>query len=265
MRRLFLIATVAVFAIGGCAVAPRAAIDYVGDPTPIGVGALTEDTVVGAYTSEFQVETGAGDRIVLVLHDGGVARMMTEPADGALPTVEVGVWRIERMRIVVELSGTREEKHESPVSIAFDLVDDTLIVIESDAERYASPGLSLVLFNPDPTRSIAGTAWTLVAIEMMDGSVRQAGDGDRYTAEFAHDGSFAGRADCNRIAGRYVDIDAQLRFGALASTRVACASDSLYDRYVRALDDAHSFVLADGELFVAFGPDSGILRLKPLE
>ena len=251
--------------LGSCAVTPRSpVVDYVGEPTPIGGAELPAGEAVGAYYAELASASTPGLQIVLVLYDGGDARMQTDFLDGRLPVVEVGAWRVERMAVVVDLTGAPGDADYGPRSFVFDMVDATLSAIDGEPD---APLVDFVLtrYTSNPTPHLAGTAWSLSAIEMMDGTVLDAGDDDRYTARFMIDGSFAARADCNRVAGRYADIDSRLGFDALASTRVACAADSLYDRYVRALDDAHSFVRADGELFVAFGPDSGILRFRPLE
>jgi putative lipoprotein len=85
---------------------------------------------------------------------------------------------------------------------------------------------------------LRGTAWRL---EDLGG----VGVVDRVeaTLEFLEDGKVVGRGSCNRFAGA-VEISGQaMKFGPLASTKMACpeAVMNQEDRYLKALQDAERF------------------------
>ncbi|MCL4833371.1 MAG: META domain-containing protein [Caldilineaceae bacterium] len=108
-----------------------------------------------------------------------------------------------------------------------------------------------------------GVVWHLQAIQMMNDEVFTPGQPDAYTLELSADGTAGGQVDCNQFSGSYSLDGSALTFGPLSSTRAMCPEDSLYDRYMQGLGDTNSFVLQDGHLFVAFGPDAGILEFAP--
>ncbi|MBX3051374.1 MAG: META domain-containing protein [Caldilineaceae bacterium] len=105
-----------------------------------------------------------------------------------------------------------------------------------------------------------GAVWHLQAIQMMNDEVFTPGQTDAYTLELSADGTAGGQVDCNQFSGSYSLDGSALTFGPLSSTRAMCAEGSLYDRYMQGLGDANSFVLQGGHLFVAFGPDAGIME-----
>jgi len=135
------------------------------------------------------------------------------------------------------------------------------------------PGSTLPSAMPSPSAvptpavladaTITGTTWQLVEIQYMDDTVATPTDPAQYTLLLNADGTYNAQIDCNSTSGAYTLAAPQLTFSAGAMTLVACAPESLSDQMLQGLLDANSFVLQDGDLFIAFGPDSGILHFTP--
>ena len=105
--------------------------------------------------------------------------------------------------------------------------------------------------------------WQLVEIQYMNDEVETPEDPSQYTIMLHEDGTAAVQLDCNRGTGSYDLNGSQISFGPIAATLMACAPDSLADAYAQGLNAANSFVLEDDDLYVAFGPDAGILHFTP--
>ena len=115
----------------------------------------------------------------------------------------------------------------------------------------------------DAPTTLANTSWQLQSIQMSDGSVMTAAEPANYVLDFAPDGTFAGRADCNNINGAYTEEEAQLLITGIASTRMMCPEGSLFDELIQSLEAANSYMLEDGHLLVSFGIDSGLMEFVP--
>lgn len=113
--------------------------------------------------------------------------------------------------------------------------------------------------------AFAGTAWRLVEILSMDGSVFTPQDRSHYTLAFAADGKMALRADCNRGTGTWTSQGPnQLQFGPIAATRAMCPPDSLSARYLAQFEWVRSYVTRDGHLFLATMADGAIIEFEPV-
>jgi heat shock protein HslJ len=113
------------------------------------------------------------------------------------------------------------------------------------------------------TAPITGVEWQLQEIQYMNDTVEKPSDPAQYTLMLNGDGSFSAKVDCNTATGNYTLDGSSLKFGPIATTEAACPPGSLADKYVQGLTDATSFVLKDGDLYIAFGPDAGILHFAP--
>ena len=69
-----------------------------------------------------------------------------------------------------------------------------------------------------------------------------------YTIKFASDGTYAGKADCNQIAGQYTVSGSSLTIKAGPSTLAACGPDSLDTLYVTGLLSTTTFKLDGAQL-----------------
>jgi heat shock protein HslJ len=111
---------------------------------------------------------------------------------------------------------------------------------------------------------LSGTSWQLVKIMSMDDSVYTPDDPSLYTLEFGDDGSMRVRSDCNRGSGSWSSESAgRLEFGPIAATQALCPPGSLHDRYLRQFSWVRSYVIENGNLFLATMADGSILEFAP--
>jgi uncharacterized protein len=87
---------------------------------------------------------------------------------------------------------------------------------------------------------------------------------DAYQLTFEANGKVSVRADCNRGQGGWqFEAPSGLQFGPIATTRMACPPDSLDDRVLSNLQHVRSFVMRDGDLYLATMADGAILAFSP--
>ncbi|MGF1529349.1 MAG: META domain-containing protein [Candidatus Competibacterales bacterium] len=126
------------------------------------------------------------------------------------------------------------------------------------------PGQPTATKTPQAATDLAGTRWQLVEIQSMDDSVYTPDDPGKYTLAFGED-RVSLRIDCNRGVGPWSsEGPSQLVFGPLAVTKALCAPPSLHDRFLMDLGFVRSYVLKDGQLFLATMADGSILHFAPL-
>lgn len=115
---------------------------------------------------------------------------------------------------------------------------------------------------PDP---LTETRWQLVKIEYMDDTTVQPDASGKYTLAFDAQGKVSIKADCNRMSGTYTfTAPSGLELGPLISTRAMCPPESLYSRLANELPDIRSFVIRDGDLYLALMADGGIYHFTPM-
>ena len=83
---------------------------------------------------------------------------------------------------------------------------------------------------------------------------------ERYTLELQPGGVALVRADCNRGRGSYEMSEGRIKFGPIATTRMACPPGSLDSRYLKDLQRATIFFVEGGKLFLDLPVDSGTMR-----
>jgi len=83
---------------------------------------------------------------------------------------------------------------------------------------------------------------------------------ERYTLELQPGGVALVRADCNRGRGSYEISEGRIKFGPIATTRMACPPGSLDSRYLKDLQRATIFFVEGGKLFFDLPADSGTMR-----
>ena len=80
-----------------------------------------------------------------------------------------------------------------------------------------------------------------------------------YTINFATDGTFSARADCNTVNGGYtVTSSGGLTLTPGPTTTVACAEGSYSDLYIIGLTSARTYVVANNQLTITLA-DGGTL------
>lgn len=235
--------------------------------TPVSDGSGTSTEYTGVWSARLPAASSPGREIVLTLGEDGEATLSSDFLNGEPPIVEVGSWQLDEAgTATVTLQGREELAYDAPVVMTFAREGDGLVAVAFDESRFGAAGLRLQAGTPTAQADapLADTAWQLAQIQMMNDELFTPVDPAAYTLVFEGESRFSGQADCNRISGAYASDGSSLSLTKIASTRAMCPPNSLYDRYLQALDAANSFVLADGQLHIAFGPDSGILTFTPL-
>lgn len=77
------------------------------------------------------------------------------------------------------------------------------------------------------SQALAGTRWRATAVNNGKGAVASLVPGSTVTLAFGADGRASGTAGCNRYTAGYAQDGTQLRLQPPATTRMACADDSL--------------------------------------
>ena len=110
--------------------------------------------------------------------------------------------------------------------------------------------------------SLTGKVWHLTAItEKVPAfqGVVPAADPANYTIEFAADGTFQAKADCNQVSGTYTTTPTGgLTIVLGPSTLVACPEGSLGSQYATGLGNAASYSITESDLTITL-KDEGTL------
>ncbi len=107
---------------------------------------------------------------------------------------------------------------------------------------------------------IVGVVWRLREIQRTNGQTVVVDEPDKYTLELLPNGQVRIRADCNRGFGSYTMKGSEISFHKTAYTRAACPPGSLFDVYTRNLEEANSYVVKDGNLYITYGIDAGTMK-----
>lgn len=116
----------------------------------------------------------------------------------------------------------------------------------------ADQSMTFTLTGRDP---LVGTQWQL----------NDAAANSTVTLSFDEDGKVSGSGGCNTFSGSYTIGQDSLSFGPLASTKKACADETLMKQeqdFFAALEAASSYALVGDELSIAAGEQT--LRFSPL-
>jgi heat shock protein HslJ len=115
----------------------------------------------------------------------------------------------------------------------------------------------------DPAPRLAGTSWraeTIMGRPVLDAAAS--------TITFEADGRVHGAGGCNRYFGSSTVDGAQLAFGQLGATRMACA-EALMDqetRFFQALERAERWTIDEDGLLLIYSTGAGEpSRLAPFE
>ncbi len=109
---------------------------------------------------------------------------------------------------------------------------------------------------------IIGVVWKLVQIQERNDRAITIDDPEKYTLELLPNGQVRIRADCNRGFGSYTIKGREISFHKTAYTRAACPPGSLFDVYTRNLQQAKSYVIDEGNLYITYGIDAGTMKLS---
>lgn len=109
--------------------------------------------------------------------------------------------------------------------------------------------------------AVTGKTWVLEQIQSMDDSLFKPRAGHSYTLSFNADGQVLVQADCNRGFGAWQHTPPSgITLGPAAMTRRACGEDTEADRFLKELTYVRSFVMREGDLYLATMADGSILK-----
>ena len=119
--------------------------------------------------------------------------------------------------------------------------------------------------SPDAER-LTQTSWQLERIQWMDDREAVPGEPANFTLDLIDDGTFSVHADCNRGTGSWELPDpGQIRFNGVAATQALCGPDSLSEDFLSQFAWVRSYVIENGNLFLATMADGSIIKLTPTE
>jgi heat shock protein HslJ len=118
---------------------------------------------------------------------------------------------------------------------------------------------------PTPGADLTGIPWQLTAVTLKDPAFQGVVPADQqasYTINFAADGTFSARADCNTVNGGYTaTASGGLTLTPGPTTTVACAEGSYSDLYIIGLTSARTYVVANNQLTITL-VDGGTLQYR---
>lgn len=108
--------------------------------------------------------------------------------------------------------------------------------------------------------SIVGR-WQLDRIDLGKDKILTPASPEKYTVEFAAQGTLTAQLDCNRGRGGYTVSGTTLTIAPILATLMACGSDSIAGDFAQALQKATSFRQLNNALVLSLGQDGGTIHL----
>ncbi|MFC3096751.1 META domain-containing protein [Alteraurantiacibacter palmitatis] len=122
----------------------------------------------------------------------------------------------------------------------------------------------------EPLVDLRGTSWQLVNFQSSDDDIGTLVPPNRegYTLTLDADGTANLQLDCNRASSRWsadpvVGRSGSITFAPGAMTRAYCGDAAMDSRIAADLPNLRSWVIADGDLYLALVADGGIYRWTP--
>ena len=110
------------------------------------------------------------------------------------------------------------------------------------------------------SQELAGTTWNITAYHDGVSDVVSVLESAEANITFADDGTLSGTAGCNRVLGSYTAGDAEISFGTIATTQMACMTpEGLMDQeaaIVAALESAATYSIEGDTLEMRTADDA---------
>ena len=110
---------------------------------------------------------------------------------------------------------------------------------------------------------IVGPVWQWQRTQLGGAPPVVAAAPERYTLSFQGGGRVNVRADCNRGSGSYEVDNAQMKFGAIALTKMACPAGSQDADFLRMVINATAYAIDRGDLVLTLF-DGASMRFRPV-
>ena len=130
----------------------------------------------------------------------------------------------------------------------------------AETPSAAPPAASETPATPDSAAALEGTEWALAE---LDGQPVAAGEaGKRAGFHLVADGhKVQGNAGCNRMMGTYQLEGGSLKFGPLATTKMACPEMETEGKFLKAIGATTRYEIAGSKLTL-FAGDTPVARLE---
>ena len=110
---------------------------------------------------------------------------------------------------------------------------------------------------------IVGPTWQWRRTQLGGAPPVVAAAPERYTLSFQGGGRVNVRADCNRGGGGYEVDNMQMKFGAIALTKMACPAGSQDADFLRMLTKATGYAIDRGDLVLTLS-DGASMSFRPV-
>ena len=125
---------------------------------------------------------------------------------------------------------------------------------------------SLTCATPDPLASpprLEGTHWALVLLDGKAVPAPAAKEREPFMVFGPEGNRLVGSGGCNRFAGSYEQKGADLKFGPIAATRMACADEmATEDAFLAALSSTAKWKITGERLELADAQDKVLVTLE---
>jgi heat shock protein HslJ len=128
-------------------------------------------------------------------------------------------------------------------------------------QRYAIQDDELVATGTEFI-TLTNVIWKWQEFQESNDNLTIVSDPEQYTLEFLDDGQVNVKADCNQAGGNYILAGSQLTIEITTSTLAICPPGSLSEEYLSLLNDAVSYIMEEGQLFIAIKFDTGIMKFS---
>lgn len=115
------------------------------------------------------------------------------------------------------------------------------------------------------SNELIGIVWQWQQTQMNDDTNTAPDDPAKYTLTFLPDGNFQVQADCNRGRGSYTVDGNQVTIGPGALTRKACPPGTLDTIFLKHLNEAAAYRLAQGNLVLELKQHTGTMTFAPTQ
>jgi heat shock protein HslJ len=225
-------------------------------------------TAMAIYRGDAPAATGPGRRIELRLKADGTMSMISDYRNNRAPITEDGRWNpisVEQIDIIIE---RRDGVAVGPNTLHLVKQGDILQTTPESATQFGSQGLQL---RQTKAAAVPSMAVPVVGTANATGSWRWEGlvsaadkveieQPERYTLELQGRGKALVRADCNRGQAAYKLEGRAIAIRVSGMTKVACPSDSLSERYLKALETAVGQRIRGDILFLDLAGEGGTMK-----
>lgn len=219
------------------------------------------------------------DALFLVIFEAPVT--LTFEADGTLHGVSgcnnyLGVYKVDGSSISIGGLAVTEKACLEPEGIMEQ--EQQYIDALLKVDNYRIFGDRLVLNYDDDVRSLdfrqrkqstselADTSWMLESFRELDMLLLPV-ENTEVTLTFSSDGTISGSAGCNLIFGEFSTTGNRITFSHIGSTKIACRDEVAQQeqRFLDGLENAETYLMADGRLNIQYNGGDYELNFVPME